>query len=483
MKNSPQARFLRKITADLSAKVSTVSAFSLIISLLIGLAWFGATDKNAPFAFLILALIFYLRFSGLANKIKINKRQAYLILIFLFSVFIFISHKIIEYRLPASYIPIAGLAMFITIIFNSLELSLVCCVLASYFSGFLLNDSYFFSLLFLISGISASLLVIRVRRRMQILTAGFITGALQCVLFWLGRGEVSFNSLVPNFLNGAFCAVVVTGILPLLENLFGLVTNISLLELSDFNHPLLKKMALEAPGTYYHSLIVGNLAEAAAESIGANSLLARIGAYYHDIGKLNNADYFAENQQEADKHSNLSPTMSKMVIINHIKEGVDLAKQYRLKPQIIDFINQHHGNSLVYYFYRKALEELEEDDKMLEEGFRYPGPKPASKETAIVLLADSVEAAVRSLPEPQAAKIEEAVHKIINNRFIDRQLDECELTLRDLDKIARIFTHMLSGIYHGRIKYPEFTRKDSQLKKHAPAQSARQPKADKESRA
>ena len=175
--------------------------------------------------------------------------------------------------------------------------------------------------------------------------------------------------------------------------------------------------------------------------------------------------------------------MIKMVIINHIKEGVDLARQYRLKPQIIDFINQHHGNSLVYYFYRKALEELEEDDKMLEEGFRYPGPKPASKETAIVLLADSVEAAVRSLPEPQAAKIEEAVHKIINNRFIDRQLDECELTLRDLDKIARIFTHMLSGIYHGRIKYPEFTRKDSQLKKHPPAQSARQPKADKESRA
>ncbi len=480
MKNYPQAAILRKITAYLSGKISAVSAFSLIIGLIIGLAWFGAADKNAPFAFLILTSIFYLRFSGLADKIKINKRQAYLILIFLFSLFIFISHKIIEYRLPASYMPVAALAMFVTIIFNSLELSLVVCVLASYFAGFLLNDSYSFSLLFLISGISASLLVLRVRRRMQILTAGFVTGALQCVLFWFGGQEVTFNSLVPNFLNGAFCAVAVTGILPLLENIFGLVTSISLLELSDFNHPLLKKMALEAPGTYYHSLIVGNLAEAAAEAIGANSLLARIGAYYHDIGKLNNADYFAENQKESDKHSNLSPSMSKMVIINHIKEGVDLARQYRLKPQIIDFINQHHGNSLVYYFYRKALEELEEDDKILEEGFRYPGPKPASKETAIVLLADSVEAAVRSLPEPQAAKIDEAVHKIINNRFIDRQLDECELTLHDLEKIARIFTHMLSGIYHGRIKYPEFSRKDHHLKKHPPAQAPRQPKPDKE---
>ena len=194
----------------------------------------------------------------------------------------------------------------------------------------------------------------------------------------------------------------------------------------------------------------------ACRAIGANALLARIGAYYHDIGKLQQPEYFSENQfRELNKHSNLSPSMSKLVIMNHVKEGVELAKKYGLSPALIDFIQQHHGNSLVYYFYRRALENPEEDREVKEEGFRYPGPKPNSKETAIVLLADSVEAATRALKETSPAKIEELVHKVINNKFIDGQLDECDLTLKDLEKISVVFIRILTGIYRSRVSYPE----------------------------
>jgi hypothetical protein len=213
-------------------------------------------------------------------------------------------------------------------------------------------------------------------------------------------------------------------------------------------------MILEAPGTYHHSLIVGNLSDTACTTIGANGLLARVGAYYHDIGKLQKPEYFIENQQiKKNLHDALSPTMSKLIIMNHIKEGLDLAKKYSLSPVLWDFIQQHHGNSLVYYFYRRALEDKEEDQEVTEEGFRYPGPKPNTKETAIVLLADSVEAATRALKDPTPAKIEEVVHKIINNKFIDGQLDECDLTLKDIEKISSVFTKMLSGIYHSRVNY------------------------------
>jgi putative nucleotidyltransferase with HDIG domain len=195
-------------------------------------------------------------------------------------------------------------------------------------------------------------------------------------------------------------------------------------------------------------------------------LLARIGAYYHDIGKLSKPDYFSENQtQESSRHDTLSPTMSKLVIMNHVKEGVELAKEYKLKPALVDFILQHHGNSLVYYFYRRALEGLEEDQELTEEGFRYPGPKPNSRETAIVLLADSVEAATRALKEPNPSKIEEVVLKIINNKFIDRQLDECDLTLRDLERIAAVFIRILGGIYHARVTYPEELGSENNNKK------------------
>ncbi|MEK7198362.1 MAG: HDIG domain-containing metalloprotein, partial [Bacteroidota bacterium] len=370
--------------------------------------------------------------------------QSYLLLGLLFLIFIAISRKIADYHIAFEYMPVTGLILLVAIIYNDLKLSFVISVLAACFSGIIANNSLPMCLIFLITGIITALLARKVRTRIRVLVAGICAGIVQALLFWLTYGESNPSSILPNLLNGSMCAIAVTGVLPLLENLFGIVTNISLLELADFNHPLLKKMVIETPGTHLHSLIVGNLAEAAAESIGANSLLARIGAYYHDIGKLSNPEYFVENQKASSKHLHLSPSMSKMVIMNHIKEGMDLAKKYRLKPAIIDFILQHHGTSLVYYFYRKALEEGEGLEAIHEEGFRYPGPRPASKETAIVLLADSVEAACRVLTDPQPAKIEEVVHKVINNKFIDGQLDDCELTLKDLENIAKVFIHILS---------------------------------------
>jgi metal dependent phosphohydrolase len=208
-------------------------------------------------------------------------------------------------------------------------------------------------------------------------------------------------------LNGIAAAIIVNGVLNVFEIVFGVTTNISLLELSDLNQPVLKELVLKAPGTYHHSLVVGNLSESAAEAVGANSLLARVGAYFHDIGKLRMATYFSENQPQAEnKHDNLSPTISSLIIINHIKEGAELAKKYRLGKAINDIIIQHHGNDVVHYFYHRALEQRGDQDTAVQaEDFRYPGPKPQSKEAAIVMLADSVEAASRSIPQPTPEKL------------------------------------------------------------------------------
>lgn len=415
-------------------------------------------------AFLLIAAALYILFSK--TMVPRDKTKSYLILIFLFVLFLSISKKILDYYLPATYMPVTGLIMLVAILFNDLQLSFVSCIIASCLAGIIAQQSLTLCLIFLITGIITTLIIRTVRTRIRILASGLYAGMLQAFLFWFAYRPNDLNTVIPNLFNGIICAIVITGILPLVENLFGIVTNISLLELSDFNHPLLKKMVLETPGTHLHSLIVGNLAEAAAECIGANALLARVGAYYHDIGKLSNPEYFVENQKAPSKHSHLSPSMSKMVIMNHVKEGVELARKYRLKPAVIDFICQHHGTSVVYYFYKKALEADEQSEEIQEEGFRYPGPQPTSKETAIVLLADSVEAACRVIPDPLPAKIEEMVHKVINNKFIDGQLNSCELTLKDLENIAKVFVHILSGFYHGRIKYPEISKKEHNHKKH-----------------
>jgi putative nucleotidyltransferase with HDIG domain len=243
-------------------------------------------------------------------------------------------------------------------------------------------------------------------------------------------------------------------LLPILEWAFNLTTDITLLELSDLNHPLLKKMIIEAPGTYHHSLVVSTLAEAACETIGANALLARVGCYFHDIGKIARAEFFTENSQQQNRHQNLAPTMSCLIIMNHVKDGLELGKKHKLRESILKFIPEHQGTGVIYYFYRKALDHAKPGEKIDPNNFRYPGPKPQSRETAVALLSDSVEAASRSLQEPTPDSIRQLVRKIINDKFIDGQLDECDLTLRDLYKIQESFVHNLVAIFHTRVKYP-----------------------------
>src|SRR5438309_3248438 len=336
----------------------------------------------------------------------------------------------------------------------------------------------------LISGFTAVYLTLQVRRRSKLIRAGVGVG---CAIWLLSLtfgliGPINLFSPIANDWgmiglqsalavgNGIVTAMVVGGALPMLENLFQITTDISWLEASDLNHPLLRRMTIEAPGTYHHSLVVANLAEAAAEAIGANATLCRVCSYFHDVGKLVKPEYFTENMNfERNPHDDLAPTMSALIIIAHVKEGVDLALKHRLNQRIIDIIQEHHGTSIVRYFYQRALQQhedalaggkimrLREDDvpKVHEASFRYSGPKPQTKESAIVSLADTVESASRSLVKPTPQKIETLVNELIEERISDRQLDECDLTLGELKTIADRFRFTLLSMLHSRIAYPK----------------------------
>src|SRR5438477_2129894 len=336
----------------------------------------------------------------------------------------------------------------------------------------------------LISGFTAVYLTLQVRRRGQLIRAGVGVG----LAIWLS--SLSFGMIGPINLfppmdndwgmiglqsaltlgNGIITAMIVGGALPMLEHLFQITTDVSWLELSDLNHPLLRRMTIEAPGTYHHSLVVANLAEAAAEKIGANATMCRVCSYFHDVGKLVKPEYFTENMNfERNPHDDLAPTMSALIIIAHVKEGVDLALKHGLNRRIVDIIHEHHGTSLVYYFYKRALQQqddartggkimnLREDDvpEVRKETFRYSGPKAQTKESAIISLADMVESASRSLEKPTPQKIEQLVNELIGQRIADGQLVECTLTLADLNLIAERFRFTLMTMLHTRIAYPK----------------------------
>jgi hypothetical protein len=255
-------------------------------------------------------------------------------------------------------------------------------------------------------------------------------------------------------INAIASAVLCVGLLPVFESLFGFTTDLTLLELSNFNHPLLKRMSLEAPGTYHHSIVIGNLAESAAEAIGANALLARVGAYYHDIGKMEKPEYFVENMRHTkNKHDKLSPSMSALILERHVKGGKELALEHNLPDGVIDFIEQHHGTTVMSFFYHKAQKQSPDED-VPEEEYRYPGPKPQTRETAILMLADSVEAITRTLDDPKPGRVQAAIQKVITDKFLAGQFEECNLTLRDLHKIEEAFLKILIGVFHQRIDYP-----------------------------
>jgi len=396
-----------------------------------------------------------------------------LLLLGLFIIFFAIIMKMVQVMSPelSSYIvPIASASMLLNITIGPhmagvsvLSLSLLIAL----FNGFSFN-LFFVSLA---GGFTSIVTTMDVRHRKDLTRAGlYVAGANILSIASLGLLQqqplrITIENCGWGIGNGIICAVLAIGILPFVESAFGLITNIRLLELSDLQQPLLKRLMMESPGTYHHSLLVSNMAETAAGLIGANSLLAQVGALYHDIGKLTKPEYFFENQGSlVSRHDDLTPDMSSLIVLSHAKEGVALAKEYGLSKSLVDFIRQHHGTSIIHFFYKKALEQAEPRTKVEEEKYRYPGPKPQSREIAIVMLADAVEGAARAgLENPTYSQIKDLVDKIINNKFIDGQLSDCNITLYNLHRIAESFVHSLTGIYHGRIEYPKEEEEEEKL--------------------
>ncbi|PKM86528.1 MAG: phosphohydrolase [Firmicutes bacterium HGW-Firmicutes-12] len=357
-------------------------------------------------------------------------------------------------------VPVAAGSMLITILLDN-KLAVYVTIVLSFFVGILADNQLFFAINAFIGGMVGVFSVSRFTQRLDWVRAGLFIAAANVVgILALGMMN-SYNlnliiiGTVLGVINGFFSAIFAYGSLPFFEHAFKITTSVRLMEMSNPNQHLLKRLLLEAPGTYHHSVLVGNLAEAAADAVDADTLLVRVGAYYHDIGKLKRPYFFIENQLGGDNpHAKLTPALSTLIITSHVKDGLELAQQHGIPPAITDFITQHHGTSLVTYFYHKALE-LGHPDNIKESEFRYEASKPQSKEAAIVMLADNVEAAVRSMSTATPGKIEGLVRKIVKERLQDGQLDESALTFKDLDLIAQSFTRILNGIFHTRIEYPE----------------------------
>lgn len=358
-------------------------------------------------------------------------------------------------------LPIPAGAMLITLLFD-FHTALIFSVVVSLLGGLWLQDPAM-SIYAFVGSIMAAFSVIRCRKRTDILKGGlyvFGANALSVVTILLFGGELltikAPFSLLAAGVSAISVVAMVSILLPLMEYIFKATTDISLLELLDLEHPLMKSLMISAPGTYHHSIVVGNLVEGAAEAVSVNPLLARACAYYHDIGKVKMPEYFIENQSTGrSKHEDITPHMSSIILMSHVKEGLELARQNKLPKSVTDIIEQHHGTSLITYFYEKAKEH-EEPGTLSEEEYRYPGPKPQSRVAALLMVADAVDAASRVLNEPNPAKISALVDKIINHIFLEGQLDECELTLKDIQEIKTRFKFILTGILHRRVDYPGF---------------------------
>ncbi|HHU85860.1 MAG: HD family phosphohydrolase [Pelotomaculaceae bacterium] len=368
-------------------------------------------------------------------------------------------------------VPLAAAGMLIAILLDS-RLAVLVVAVMSFMLAIMTGNQLRFGLVGLIGGITGVYSVSKLSQRGDLVRAGFYTsGANVVAIFIVGLvmetplGLLISTSLALGITSGILSSILTNGSLPFLEHTFQITSPVRLLELSHPNNVLLKRLLTEAPGTYHHSIIVGNLAEAAADVVGGESLLVRVGAYYHDIGKIKRPYFFIENQMTCDNpHDKIAPSLSTLILTSHVKDGVEMAREHRLPQRIIDIIEQHHGNGLVSYFYHKALES-DRTETITEEEFRYEGPKPQTKEAALVMLADSVEAAVRSLQNRTAGRVEGLVRKIIKDKLNDGQLDECDLTLKDLDVIAAAFVRVLTGIFHSRIEYPDMAQEMERRRK------------------
>lgn len=369
--------------------------------------------------------------------------------------------------------PFAVGTMLVRIVLNS-EISLVFAILSSIVTGALFGNSFAVMIFAFLTSLSGAHWVRHVTERSFLFRAGLRLGVFNAALLFALHLMTSrpfdlqlLYKLGFGFAGGLVAAVMVTGIVPLVESLFRYTTNIKLLELANMNNPVLRDLMVQAPGTYHHSIIVGNLAEAAAQNIGVNPLMARVSAYYHDIGKIRKPQYFIENLGgQENRHDKLSPSMSALILMAHVKDGAEMARENRLGQALADIIRQHHGTSLMKFFYDRAKSKADPEVQQIDErDYRYPGPNPQTREAALIMLADAVEAASRTLTDPTPARIQGMVQKIINNIFIDGQLDQCELTLKDMHNIAKSFNLVLGGIFHHRVDYPEPVSKERSSEK------------------
>jgi putative nucleotidyltransferase with HDIG domain len=360
-------------------------------------------------------------------------------------------------------IPFALGAMLVRIVLNS-EIAFAFSVCSAVLVGVLFGNSLLMTLFVLTASLVGAHGVRHCQQRTTLYRAGMWVGLTNMALllgthFLAGRGlELQLLwKLGFGFFGGLIAAIIVNGTVPLVETFFKYTTDIKLLELANMNSPILRQLMFEAPGTYHHSILVGNLAESAAEAINANPLLARVAAYYHDIGKIKKPLYFIENAGgQRNRHDKLAPSMSALILTSHVKDGVELAREHKLGSELIDIIQQHHGTTLIKFFYDRAKNMADPGMQQIDErDYRYHGPKPQTREAALIMLADAIEAASRTLTDPTTARIQGMVQKLINNIFIDGQLDECDLTLKDLNLIAKCFNRVLSSSFHQRVEYPE----------------------------
>jgi len=408
-------------------------------------------------ALFLSVFFFYLNYFYPDIYENINK----LILLSIISIFIVLLAKIFG-QVSGYLIPMASSSMLIALSFSP-NIAILLTVILSLLIGFIPGGGLNYILVSIISGIVAIYSIQKATQRSSLTRAGLLIAGVNIIAIsalGLINNEEYYLILQNNFLgvlNGFLAVILTIGILPFLESYFDITTSFKLMELSNPNQPLLKKMILEAPGTYHHSIVVGNLSETAAEEIGGNGLLARVGAIYHDIGKIKRPYFFTENQEAYKNiHDEMEPSLSALVIASHVKEGIELAKKNKLPKDITDIISQHHGTNLITYFFHRALKENGlANDAVAEENYRYSGPKPQTKETGIILLADSLEAATRSLTNPTATRIKTLVKEIIQKNLENGQLEECDLTLKDLDKIGDSFSRILTGMFHTRVEYPD----------------------------
>lgn len=434
------------------------------------------------FLFMVLVTVFfsYLR-RAVGHRLSLSSKDIYamgtvlFVVVFLTKLYMFFTDAAFAHKfnvIPANSLlfaaPVSAGPMLVGLLITSGEIVWLFTIFLSITMAMMVDiELNFVYLLFVaIGGIAAARGVHSCTKRNDLYWAGVRTGlvnaaVLTAVTFLQPTQDRSIPYLLAwnlplGLLGGLLSSFVTLALIPLLESMFNYTTDVKLLELSSLNHPLMKDMIVKAPGTYHHSLVVGSMCEAAAEEIGANPLLAKVMAYYHDIGKMEHAQYFIENQRPGvNPHDHLSPHMSKTVLVAHVKDGAEMGYRHKLGPAIIDGILQHHGTTLISYFYNKALESQDADiDTIQEDDFRYPGPKPQFKEAALLMLADSIEAAARALDEPTTGRLTSLVRNIIQSKFLDGQLEECDLTLRDLSTIEESYRRVILGIYHQRIDYP-----------------------------